>query len=93
MVNKKQEEAELLEIMEVFGITKKGALLLIDAHNKFIGALRGINQPKGASMLCITTAATIASESGMTPYEFFLMVKEVMEAVSEEALSESVAEA
>jgi hypothetical protein len=93
MVSREQEEAEIVEIMEVFGITKTGALLLIDSHNKFIGALKGINQPKSAAMLCITTAATIASESGMTPYDFFVLVREVMEAVSEDAPSESVAEA
>lgn len=82
-MNGVEESVYIEEISKEFGITEEQAKSLVQAHDSYLVEMANIGG-KSAVMLIITTAATVASNVGIQPTEFIMMVQDVILAFAQD---------
>lgn len=80
---------DLEELVEILDITKEQAATLMDRHDEYLKELAKL-EGRMATMLVITTAVALASNTGIDPVDFIRMVQGVIIACAESATASGV---
>tara|TARA_S200002703_G_scaffold35810_1_gene30885 strand:- start:13802 stop:14095 length:294 start_codon:yes stop_codon:yes gene_type:complete len=80
MVNTEEAEREqhISDVKDTLGITREQASNLVEKHDAFVIELSHIADLEASIVMLLTTTIALASHGGMNPYDFMVIVREVL---------------
>ncbi len=83
MVNTEETEQHIADMQETFNITREQAESLVKKHDAFMMELGSLPDIKATVIMLLTTTIALASHGGMQPYDFMVIVREVLMQLSQ----------